>query len=295
MSREWLHQRERTNSPMLLIMRWVALHLGRGFARALLYPGTLYFMARGRQGRQASRRFLDQALGRPARLRDIYRHQLSFATTIVDRVFFLSGRHQRFEIEVHGREHLERRDADQGLLLLGSHLGSFEILRSLAVRRSRRPVKVLMHRDHNERITALLDSLNPEVASTVIPLGQPSSMLRAKEWVDGGGLLGLLGDRVDGGAKTVRCHFFGRPANLPAGPMLLAAALGAPVILCFGLYHGGNRYSVHFELLAERIELPPERREQALTQWTQRYVDRLEYHARSNPYNWFNFYDYWDD
>jgi predicted LPLAT superfamily acyltransferase len=67
-----------------------------------------------------------------------------------------------------------------------------------------------------------------------------------------------------------------------------------PVILFFGLYRGGNRYEVHFERLAEVITTNRRRRQEDIRYWTQRYVDRLEYYARSAPYNWFNFYNYWD-
>ena len=65
------------------------------------------------------------------------------------------------------------------------------------------------------------------------------------------------------------------------------------MILCFGLYRGGNRYDVHFEVLAERIALEPRRRQEQIAIWVQRYADRLEHYARLTPYNWFNFYDYW--
>jgi predicted LPLAT superfamily acyltransferase len=295
MSRRWLQQSERISPNALHLMRWAALRLGRRTAQSLLYPGVLYVFLSGRRSRDASRAFLSRVFGRRASNRQVLRHMHRFAATVVDRVYFLTGQHDRFEIELHGLEQVqERARRGQGMLLLGSHLGSFDILRTLAVTQEKLPIKVLMHHQHNRNIMAILDALNVDVAGTVIPLGQPDSMLRAKEWVDGGGLLGLLGDRVDASSKTIDCRFLGEPANLPAGPMLLAAALQAPVVLFFGLYHGGNRYSIHFELLAECITLPAKDREAHLRDWTQRYLDRLEYYARQAPYNWFNFYDYWE-
>ncbi len=76
--------------------------------------------------------------------------------------------------------------------------------------------------------------------------------------------------------------------------MLLASALKVPVVLCFGLYRGGNRYDIYFELLAECIEISRQDRAKDMASWTQKYVDRLEYYCRLAPYNWFNFYNYWD-
>ncbi len=45
---------------------------------------------------------------------------------------------------------------------------------------------------------------------------------------------------------------------------------------------------------AERIDIDRAQREQQLAQWVQRYVARLEHYAKQYPYNWFNFYDFWD-
>lgn len=296
MSRRWLQQSERGSPWALRLIRWIALRLGRAPARLLLHPITLYFLITGRRGRRASRQFLSAALGRRAGIVDIYRHLHTFAATILDRVYFLTGQFQRFEISRSGWETvkalMERR---QGCILLGSHLGSFECLRAVGVNVDMSPIKVLMHHDHNQLITSLLEALNPDVAATVIPLGKPDTLLRAKEWLDGGGILGLLGDRVDTSDKQVRCRFLGHDTVFPAGPILLAGALKVPVILFFGIYRGGNRYHIHFEPFAERIELSRAEREQQVRQWTQRYAQRLEYHARQAPYNWFNFYEYWDD
>jgi predicted LPLAT superfamily acyltransferase len=76
--------------------------------------------------------------------------------------------------------------------------------------------------------------------------------------------------------------------------MLLASALKVPIILCFGLYRGGNRYDIYFELLAECVEISRHHRERDMIAWTQKYVNRLEFYCRLAPYNWFNFYDYWE-
>ena len=76
--------------------------------------------------------------------------------------------------------------------------------------------------------------------------------------------------------------------------VLIAAMMHCPVILFFGLYHGGNRYEIFFERFAEEIVLNRNRRAEDIQYWTQRYVNRLEHYARLAPYNWFNFYPFWD-
>ena len=83
--------------------------------------------------RAASRDFLSRALQRPAALLDVARHIHTFAATILDRVFLLSEQMRRFEVGVEGLDVIHAPiDAGQGVLLFGSHLGSFEVLRVLS-------------------------------------------------------------------------------------------------------------------------------------------------------------------
>jgi predicted LPLAT superfamily acyltransferase len=219
-----------------------------------------------------------------------------FAVTVLDRGYLLAGQFGRFDIRVHnGQLILDQVQTGRGCILLGSHLGSFEVLRVLGVTCRRFPLKVLMNIDHNQSITCFVNSLNAELADTIIPIKGPETLLRVKESLEQGYLVGTLGDRVVANDKTARCSFLGVETAFPIGPVLLASMLPCAVILAFGLYRGGNRYDVYFERLADVITTDRRRRYADLQYWTQRYVDRLEHYARSAPYNWFNFYDYWED
>lgn len=278
------------------VIVWIALRLGRRPARLLLYPISWYFLLTGGRARRASRAYLRRILGRPPRMAEIARHFFTFSTTILDRVFFLAGQERRFEVTLHNPEVLlSRVDAGQGCLLLGSHLGSFEAMRALAITQKKFPLKILMYRQQNRLLTELLDMLNPQVAQSVIALGGAETLFKVQESLEEGALVGVLGDRVAESDKTVVCDFLGTPARFPAGPMLMAGTFKVPVILCFALYRGANRYEIHFELLSESLQLPRANREQALQQWIGRYVQRLEHYTRAAPYNWFNFYDFWND
>ena len=296
MSRAWFQQAERGSPLALRIILWVALNMGRRASRALLYPITAYFLLFAPQSRRHSRNYLRRVLEREPRLADLARHLHSFAAVILDRVFLLAGQDACLDIRVHNREaFLEHVDSGRGAILLGAHLGSFEALRALAVGKYDFPVRVLMYNDHNQSITQFLEALNPEVAASVIPLGRTETLIQARECLDRGELIATLGDRVAESDKMVACNFLGDTALFPQGPLLLAAVLKVPVILCFGLYRGGNRYDIFFEPFAETIDAPRGQRDQVLAQWVQRYADRLEARVREAPYNWFNFYDFWDD
>jgi predicted LPLAT superfamily acyltransferase len=291
----WVALQERGTPASLEVIAWIAVRLGRTVARLLLYPITLYFVISAHAARRASYEFLRRARGHSVHWWHVFRHFHCFAATILDRLYLLRGELDRFCVTIHGKEVLQRQiETGKGAILLGAHLGSFEVLRTLGVTQGHCPLKVLMDTAHNQNITRFFDSLNPSVADTVIAPDRPDTLLRVRESLGAGYSVGMLGDRVFGADKTTRCEFFGAPATFPVGPILLAAVVHCPVVLFFGLYRGGNRYEIHFEHFADEITLNRDRRAQDVQSWTQRYAARLENYARLEPYNWFNFYSFWD-
>ena len=294
MSYRWTRQHEKGSPAALRLILWIALHLGRGSARLILYPITLYFLITAAEQRRASRSFLARVRPGPMHWWHVARHIHCFSATILDRVFLLSGRLETFDIRFHGLDAaMETIGAGHGVILLGSHLGSFEVLRALAAHQSVVGLKVLMYPQHNQSLTRLLETLDPGIADSVIPLGTDNALLKVGESLERGEMVGILGDRSAPGEPVVDCRFFDGVVPFPSGPLRIAAATDAPVVLFFGLYRGGNRYDIHFEILAEHIDIDRRDRKRDIQAWMQRYAERLEYHARRSPYNWFNFYDYW--
>ena len=291
----WADLPERGTPALVRLIVWIAVRIGRWAARLLLYPITLYFLITAHTARRVSYEYLRRVRGRPVSWWHVFRHFHCFAATILDRVYLLKGEFEHFEVTLNQKEILHREiDSGKGCILLGSHLGSFEVLRTLGVTQQDFPLKVLMDIAHNENITRFLDALNKEIASTVIVPDRPDTLLRVKESLDAGFLIGMLGDRVSSGGRTTQCQFLGAPATFPAGPILLAAMMRCPVILFFGLYRGGSRYEIYFEDFAPEIILNRDHRAEDIQHWMQQYVKRLEYYAGLAPYNWFNFYAFWD-
>jgi hypothetical protein len=292
-ARLWNQRRERGSVVLVRLMLWLTLNLGRATGVVLLYPIALYFCLFAPAARAASRGFLGRVLGRKATVGDVVRHIFTFAGVLFDRVFLLSNRTDRFNIRSVGVADVAAALAQsRGCLLFGAHLGSFEVLRCFG-RQSPVPVKVLMYRGNGGAYTDLVEALDPALQQDIIEIGTPEAMLRVRESLQRGEMVGILADRTPGSDKTVAVPFLGDPAPFPAGPFLLAAVLDAPVVLFFGIRTGPRRYTVHFEHFADRIAVDRANRTAQTTVWVQRYASRLEHFCRLYPLNWFNFYDFW--
>ena len=198
-----------------------------------------------------------------------------------------------FEVVARGSEHLDALTASrEGAILLGAHVGSFEAMRARGSSRGH-DIHVLAYLDNAKKINTVLAEIDPAMQARVIELGGVDAILRAKEVVEAGGLVAMLGDRVGLNDKTLTVPFLGGEAPFPTGPFLLASALRCPVYLVFGVYLEGARYQLWCERFSDRVELPRASREAALRGYVERYAARLEEVARAHPFNWFNLYDFW--
>lgn len=296
MKQEWINRPEGGSALGYRLISSFAMLCGRTAARLVLYPITAFYLVRRGPERRAARKYLQQVLGREPSLWDVAKQIHCFAAVTLDRVFLLSERFKRFDIRVFGLDVMREQWAKkQGVLVFGSHLGSFDSLRVLAEFRRDVQVRVVLDVEQNPTITAILNTLNPELARSIINARQDGAVtaLAIKEALDQTALVTLLVDRARPGNQVVAADFLGRPAPFPTGPWQLAAALKVPVVLCFGLYRGGNRYDLHFELFANTVRMERSDRQASLNAIIQRFADRLAHYARSAPYNWFNFYDFW--
>jgi predicted LPLAT superfamily acyltransferase len=293
-SQVWDTQRERGSKNMLRVALWIVLHMGRRAGRMLLYPTALYFVATTPMARRASREFLARATGRRAGFLDVLRHVHTFAAVILERVFLLANRLRSFDIDMRGLDLLKSTLAQgRGCVLLGAHFGSFEVLRIIG-RHSPVRVRPLMYRRNAGAVTQLLEELDPVMRDAIIEIGQPDSMLAVRDALAAGEIVGMLADRAAGGGRLIDVEFLGKTAGFPTGPFIAIGHLEVPVLLFYGIRTGPGRYEVRFEPFADRIILPRANRAQALRDYVERFAASLAVECRRNPYNWFNFFPFWE-
>jgi hypothetical protein len=189
----------------------------------------------------------------------------------------------------------------RGVYLLGAHIGSFEALHAVGLSHPGLPVAMVMYPQNARMIHTVLQALAPDFDVSIIPIGQRGSALAIRDFLDKGGLTGLMGDRYipsEGVQEnSITLPFLGRETRFTDGPVRLAMMLKRRVVFMVGLYRGGRRYEVRFEELADFRVPPadPAAREALVRTTVAAYVQRLEALCREAPYNWFNFYDYWHE
>jgi predicted LPLAT superfamily acyltransferase len=278
-------------------MAFVSLRLGRPAGRIILYGIAAYYFLFAPRAARSMRAYLRRALDRAPRARDRFRLIMNFATGIHDRVYLLTGRYDLFKVTVCGEEKVRQvLERPGGAVLMGAHVGSHEIVRMIGERDAGLSVTMAMYGENARKLNAILAAIAPgNHAPEFITVGHVDSMLRLRERLAEGALIGLLGDRRFGDGATLPVSFLGATAPFPTGPMRIAATLRAHVVFMCGLYRGGNHYHVVFEPIADFSDVSRAERAAAIEAAIHRYVAVLERCCREDPYNWYNFFDFWQE
>jgi len=297
-AQEWIARKEHGSLLALRFITWFAHTFGRPLTRLLLYPITLYYILTARRACHASRDYLARVYGRPARWREVFTHIHTFASVLLDRIYFLLGHYTAFDIRII-RDDYDASDAterESGVFLMGAHMGSFEAVRILGHQKENLPLVLLMYEDNARKISSHFSAINPCAQQEIIPLGQLSAMLTVKKRLAQGAVVGMLADRFLGPEKTATLPFLQTPAPFAQGPFRMAALMRRPVYFMIGLYVGGNRYDIYIERIADFTDAPdgtPKNSDADIHAAMAHYVARLEYFTRLAPFNWLNFYDFW--
>lgn len=285
------------------LLYWLARLGGRWPFRLVLYPVLVWYLLSRPAARQASRQYLRRAanagvglIGKP-NLIAVLRHFAAFAETLLDKMFLWSSLFDASKVQ-----HLEADSfrqqiaARRGGVIICCHIGNLDLCRVLAQRIAGLKMTVLMHTRHAERFNRMLAQINPASALNLMQVTEisPATAILLAQRVAQGEFVVIAGDRIPVAARprVAYAPFFGAAAPLPVGPYVLASLLQCPVFLLFGLSMG-THWEVHCEKFCDVVDLPRAEREARLAQWAGAYAARLEYYCRRAPFQWFNFYDFW--
>jgi predicted LPLAT superfamily acyltransferase len=226
-----------------------------------------------------------------------YRHFISFANAIVDKLAAWSGAISLQDVEFHGREAIQQHVGQrQGLLILGSHLGNLEVGRVMAYLGKKVKVNVLVHTKHAEKFNTLLRRYAEAGTMNLIQVTEinAATAMLLQDRIEAGELVVIAADRtpVTGQNRVAKADFLGKTALFPQGPFILASLLKCPVYTLFCLKQHGKQV-IYFEHFSDGLSFPRKQRDALIQGCVQDFADRLQQYCLQEPLQWFNFYDFW--
>ncbi len=300
-TRHWAEIGETTSVAGVRLLCAVRRRFGRGVFRLCAWPVVLVHWLCNARARRASLEYLRRlhehagVFAREPGWRESLRHFSVFADTLLDKILALGGEYPLRQVRKERDVMLRMLEAGRGGVIVTAHVGCLELCQALADASPGFRMTALVHTRHAERFNRMLARLGSDKVRLlqVDDLG-PAVAAQIGERVERGEFVAIAGDRVPvGGGRHVFADFLGRPASFPVGAYVLAAALRCP-LFTMACLHEGDGYVVRFETFAERVALPRGAREAALAGHAARFAQWLEAQLRAAPFDWFNFFPFWN-
>ena len=304
------HWSQMKEAGTLTGMRFVYLLyrvFGRWVFSLIMYPVALYFVVSRPAQRRASRQYLQANYRRdPQRWRrkpttfHVLLHFKSFAEVILDKLLGWLDEISEKDFVLTSPTLIDALMEDKrGQLIIGSHFGNLEFCRGFMHRYRSKVINILLYDKHAGNFVKMMQKQNDESRLNVFQVDEfdVTTIMMLKEKIDAGEWVFIAGDRVplSGLERTVEVDFLGQKAPLPIGPYMLAKALACPVKLMFAYRYKPQNNKILFDVkpLCDKLELSRKHRNQDLQHYAQQFADKLEEHSLKAPYQWFNFYDFW--
>ncbi len=220
----------------------------------------------------------------------IYKSYYTFGQTLIDRATIASGLRDRFTYEFDGIENIHRLlEQQKGGILLSAHTGNFELSEYFLEDVSEiSQISVVTWDTEHEQIKAYMDTVKAKSnVKFILVKDDMSHIFQIHDALSKGELVCFTGDRFLEGSKYQEAPLLGKKAKFPLGPFLLASRLNVPVLFVYVMKEPNKKYHLY-----ARTAQAKKRNEAALLS---EYTGHLESMLKKYPFQWFNYFDFWND
>lgn len=269
---------------------------GRRLAYAFLYP-LVFVYCLHKSVRDKSRAYITRRFSPKTKwefFKHTFRLNLTFGRTLVDRASLgILGTAEFISTPSARQMCLDLAQQNKGLLLLTAHVGCWQSAVN-CMQFLNRPMHILYYRNPKDNDKTVAEHRGQQAPFTFInpadPLGGVPEMMSA---LKRGEIVCAMADRVFGNPKNaVEVQFLGGSVKVPYSFYRLAAATGAPVVMAFFPWEGCGKLA---SWVWEPIYIKDEGAlKQNYQRYGQQFIDALTQFCIKYPYQFFNYFDWWN-
>jgi predicted LPLAT superfamily acyltransferase len=218
----------------------------------------------------------------------IYVNYVFLGQVLIDKVAVLGGMSKKFSSTSNGAENLHRIAAlNKGAILLGAHLGNWEIAGQYLLNYSGK-INIVMYDGEDQQIKELLQKVMGGIRYNVIAIKNDLAHIYAvSDALARNEIVVMHADRFVKGARTVKVPFLGEEAQFPIGPFQLIKTFRANYTFVYGIKASATHYNFYARPHREG------KSDSDITEMVKDYANDLEQMVKQHPEQWFNFYNFW--
>lgn len=255
-------------------------------AKALVYVVALFYALISHKKRQEMQSYYE-AVGVPPTFGSYFKNVYAFSLTIFDR--FISNQTIQNDIAI-TRINLQAFEAlhKTGGLMIFSHHGnwaqSFKIFQTYDI-----TLHIIIDEAIDESLQEIENHQNRHINLISLKSGM-QAMLEIARALQNREVIIIMVDRVKEKSKSVTVEFLGKETLLHSGGFEIAMIRKVPIIGCDVVRIGDQEISITF---SDLIRSQADDKKESIQEIAQAYARFLETQVQQQPWQWFNFFDFW--
>ncbi len=224
----------------------------------------------------------------------LFRNYYRLGQILIDKIAIGGGMVEKYKFKFeHYQEFLDVLNSEQGVVMIGGHIGNWEIGAPFFGDYGKK-INIVMYDAEHQKIKEMLEKNSTGHDYKVIPVNNDNltHVFQITEALNNHEYVCFQGDRYVNAEKLLTANFMGHDAQFPAGPFLLASRLKVPVVFYFAMREKNRTYHYRFTMASPVARTKDKKPEQALLE---QYVENFGKVLNEYPEQWFNYYRFWNE
>lgn len=224
----------------------------------------------------------------------LFRNYYRLGQILIDKIAIGGGMVEKYKFKFeHYQEFLDVLNSEQGVVMIGGHIGNWEIGAPFFGDYGKK-INIVMYDAEHQKIKEMLEKNSTGHDYKIIPVNNDNltHVFQITEALNNYEYVCFQGDRYVNAEKLLTANFMGHDAQFPAGPFLLASRLKVPVVFYFAMREKNRTYHYRFTMASPVARTKDKKPEQALLE---QYVENFGKVLNEYPEQWFNYYRFWNE
>jgi len=280
---KWYEVKERSAGEKRLILTYyIYKYFGKFPLVVIAFFVALATFLAGKDLREYSRKYLDVVGVKPNNF-NIFRHFLSYALSLADKIEVFSGKFDKKNIKTENicPEFLQYRANNKGAVCIFSHVGNIDVARVLIGEEQK--ITILLSLEQAKIFRDFLGKISNFKNINLVAVEQIGieTVIELKDRVEKGEFIFIAGDRTSKNNRNIEVNVLGQRVDFPLGSYKLAELLETDVffVACLKEKHGYDM----------KVEISNQNDAKQTAHSFAEFVSKL---AQAKPFQFYHFYDF---
>lgn len=302
--KKWFNQKERSAGAFrLLILWWIYKFLGKSFLNFIVFFVALISFIFASEIRKYQRKYFKvysefYSKELKASLKNLFKHYLSYAYSLADRIEIFSGNlnHKKiiFANENDKIQFKNDFNEEKGIFFICNHLGNVDAMRAFItsdIGHKNLKVNVFMQKNQTQIFNNFIDAIAIKTPICTYPVEEigVETAIEIQEKLQKGEIVFMAGDRISAqnSSASFLANFLGHNVEFPIGTFRFAQMCNVPIYFISCVKIKNDKYKI----LLKKFEAENLSKKEMLKKLQKDFILFLEEHIKDYPLQFYHFYD----